>query len=213
MNKPKATQILDDIEKVFPHAGPRLKFSNVFELLVATILSAQSTDEQVNRVTEKLFEKYNKPEQFAKLQIEELEPLVQGCGLYHNKAKSIIEASKVILEKFDGKVPDTLEELVTLPGVGRKTANVVLAVGHHKPGLAVDTHVQRVANRLGIADSKNPDKTELQLKAQIPEERWGRAHHLLIFHGREICKALKPKCHECPLAKVCMENKGKAKKI
>ncbi|MGE5415515.1 MAG: endonuclease III [Acidobacteriota bacterium] len=212
MKKVTAIEILDDLEKVFPHAGPRLNFSNVFELLVATILSAQSTDEQVNRVTEKLFNKYNKPEQFAKLQIEELEPLVQGCGLYHNKAKAIIAASKVILDKYDGNVPDILEELVTLPGVGRKTANVVLAVGHHKPGLAVDTHVQRVSNRLGIADSKNPDKTELQLKAQIPEERWGRAHHLLIFHGREYCKALKPRCAECPLAKVCMDYKGKRTK-
>lgn len=205
MTKPdkRAAQILKVLEQEFPEAGTRLHFSSVFELLVATILSAQSTDEQVNRITADLFKTLNRAEDYAQLEREGLEPLIKGCGLYHNKARGIVEASRLILSKFNGQVPDTLEQLMELPGVGRKTANVVLAVGFGKPGLGVDTHVHRVANRLGIAASKNPDKTELQLKSKIPESQWGQAHHLLIWHGRTYCKALKPRCASCPLSDLC----------
>lgn len=199
----KAARVLSILQKEFPDAGTRLHFNTVFELLVATILSAQSTDEQVNHITDELFKFFNRPEDFAAMEPEELEPLIKGCGLYHNKARGIVDASRIILARFQGQVPDTLEELMELPGVGRKTANVVLAVGFGKPGLGVDTHVHRVANRLGLVTSKSADKTELQLKELIPPREWGKAHHLLIWHGRTYCKAPKPKCDACPLSKLC----------
>lgn len=195
--------MLDILNDEYPGAKTELNFSTVFELLVATILSAQSTDLQVNRITETLFKRYHLPEQFAVLEPEELEPLIKGCGLYRNKAKSLVKAAQVVMERFNGQVPDTLEELMELPGVGRKTANVVLSVGFNKPGLGVDTHVQRVAKRLGLVESKNPQKTELQLKKLIPQEKWGKAHHLLIWHGRYCCQALKPRCTTCILANLC----------
>lgn len=195
--------ILRDLEQVFPEAETRLQFSNVFELLIATILSAQTTDEQVNTITGDLFKQYNTPQELAALSPHELEPLINGCGLFRNKARSIIGASQMILERFGGKVPDSMEELMKLPGVGRKTANVMLSVGFGKPGLAVDTHVQRVSRRLGFAENDNPENTELILKGLIPPRQWGRAHHLLIWHGRAYCQARKPKCDECPIAKRC----------
>lgn len=199
----RAAKVLTILEKEFPNAGTRLHFSTVFELLVATILSAQSTDEQVNHITGELFKSLSRPEDFAAMEPDELEPLIKGCGLYHNKARGIVEASRIILTRFHGQVPDTLEALMELPGVGRKTANVVIAVGFGKPGLGVDTHVHRVANRLGLASSKSADKTEQQLKAIIPPGEWGKAHHLLIWHGRAFCKAPKPKCEACPLSRLC----------
>ncbi len=195
--------ILDQLEAVFPQAETRLRFSTVFELLVATILSAQTTDEQVNRITETLFGFCNTPEQFALMTPQEIEPLVQGCGLYRNKARNIIGASVMILERFEGQVPDTMEQLMELPGVGRKTANVMLSVGFNKPGLAVDTHVQRVARRMGFTETDNPDKTEIILKNLIDPARWGKAHHLLIWHGRSYCRAKKPLCSECPVSELC----------
>ncbi|NLV15818.1 MAG: endonuclease III [Syntrophomonadaceae bacterium] len=195
--------ILKDLKREFPEAETRLQFRNVFELLIATILSAQTTDEQVNTITRALFKQYNTPQEFAGLSPLELEPLINGCGLFRNKARSIIGASQMILERFGGQVPDSMEELMELPGVGRKTANVMLNVGFGKPGLAVDTHVQRVSRRLGFAENDNPEHTELILKSLIPVRQWGRAHHLFIWHGRAYCQAKKPKCHECPIAKRC----------
>ncbi|MGE5395970.1 MAG: endonuclease III [Chitinophagales bacterium] len=201
--KKRTQDILNILEQEFPQARTRLNFTTTFELLVATILSAQSTDEQVNRVTARLFSRYNTPEEFAGLEPTELEDMVKGCGLYRNKAKSIIEASRMIMEHYGGEVPSDLDELIKLPGVGRKTANVVRSVGFGLPGLAVDTHVQRVARRLGLASSENPNQTEQELKSLIPQSRWGKAHHLFIWHGREYCKALKPRCNNCPLSPLC----------
>jgi endonuclease-3 len=203
----RVKEVLNILQKEFPQAGTRLKWNSVFELLVATILSAQTTDDQVNRITGSLFKTYNQPRDFASLTPEQLEPWIKGCGLYRNKARFIIEASRVIIDRFAGQVPDTLEELMELPGVGRKTANVILSVGFGKPGLAVDTHVQRVASRLGFTDSANPEHTEQRLKSMIKPRDWGRAHHLFIWHGRRHCQARKPKCSQCPLSGLCPENK------
>jgi endonuclease-3 len=196
-------QVLERLHQEYPQAGTRLKWNSVFELLVATILSAQTTDNQVNHITATLFKHYNKPQDFAALTPEELEPWIKGCGLYRNKAGFIIEASRMIMDRFAGKVPDTLEELLELPGVGRKTANVILSVGFGKPGLAVDTHVQRVTSRLGFTTGDNPDHTELRLKSLIPPEDWGMAHHLFIWHGRSLCRSRKPRCRQCPLSDLC----------
>lgn len=167
------------------------------------MLSARSTDEQVNTITAELFRHFKQPADFAGLEPVQLEPWIQSCGLYKAKAKSIVETSKLLISRHHGEVPDDFEALLELPGVGRKTANVVLAVGFGKPGLGVDTHVQRVSYRLGLSDSEAPDKTEMQLKASIEPKRWGRAHHLLIWHGRETCKSQKPRCAECVLKKHC----------
>ena len=206
ITKKHVGQVLHILQLEFPQAGTRLKWNSVFELLVATILSAQTTDEQVNRITGSLFQQYDKPEDFAVLTPEQLEPWIKGCGLYRNKARHIVEASQMIIDRFAGQVPDTLEELMELPGVGRKTANVVLSVGFGKPGLAVDTHVQRVAFRLGLTESNNPEQTELRLKSLINPHDWGMAHHLLIWQGRSYCQARKPRCSQCPLLELCPAN-------
>jgi len=202
-NNRRIKRVLEILRREFPQAATRLRWNSVFELLVATILSAQTTDDQVNRITAGLFQRYNSPADFASLRPEELEPLIMSCGLYRNKARNIIQASRLVMERFAGQVPDTMEDLLELPGVGRKTANVILSVGFGKPGLAVDTHVQRVASRLGFTRSDNPEHTEVQLKEMIDPEEWGRAHHLLIWHGREYCQARKPRCEECPIAGEC----------
>lgn len=205
MKKSTAAVILDRLDKEYPDADTMLTFHSVFELLIAVVLSAQSTDEQVNRVTAKLFAAYNQPQDFAAMDIETLEQYIKGVGLYRNKAKNIKELALILIDKYAGQVPAEFEELMKLPGVGRKTANVILAVGFKKPGLGVDTHVQRVANRLGLVNEKNPEKTEAALKKIIPENRWGQAHHLLIFHGRRVCKARKPLCAECVLEDLCQK--------
>lgn len=206
-SKKQVKQVLDRLHQEFPHAGTRLEWKSVFELLVATILSAQTTDEQVNRITKQMFQKYNCPQDFAGLDPEQLEPLIKSCGLYRNKARHIIKASQLIMERFAGRVPDTMEGLLELPGVGRKTANVLLNVGFGKPGLAVDTHVQRVATRLGFTESDNPEQTELRLKSLIDPQEWGKAHHLLIWHGRDYCQARKPRCFECPVSEFCPDKR------
>ncbi len=200
-------QVLDRLRQEFPQAGTRLKWNNVFELLIATILSAQTTDEQVNRVTEELFKKFTCPQDFARLGPEQLEPWIKSCGLYKNKAQHIIRSSRLIIDRFAGQVPDTLEELIELPGVGRKTANVLLSVGFGKPGLAVDTHVQRVSTRLGFSETDNPEQTEMRLKSLIDPQDWGKAHHLLIWHGRKYCRSRKPQCINCPLSELCPTKK------
>ncbi len=201
-----AKKILSKLIIEYPEAGTMLKYSSQFELLVAVVLSAQCTDAQVNKVTEKMFARYRTPEDFAALDILAIEELIHGVGLYKGKARNIKELSRILLEKYDGEVPGDFEALIELPGVGRKTANVVMAVAFNQPGLGVDTHVQRVANRIGMVKTKNPDQTEKELKAIIPIDRWSHAHHLLIFHGRKTCLARKPNCSNCVLESLCQKN-------
>lgn len=196
-------KILEELANLYPHVGPMLNFTTPFELLVATILSAQSTDKQVNRITANLFQEYNCPEDFAALEPEELEEFIKGCGLFRNKSKNIIAASKILIDKYDSQVPSDLETLITLPGVGRKTANVVLSNAFGQDAIAVDTHVFRVANRLGLANSKNPLETEKDLQQTIPKNLWSKAHHWLITHGRQVCTARNPACSECTLGSWC----------
>jgi len=195
-------QILKQLAATYADAVTALEFKNPFELLVATILAAQSTDRQVNLITESLFKKYPDPESFAELSPEILEEDIKMVGLFRNKSRHIVATSRELLLNHHGQVPITREELERLPGVGRKTANVVLSVAFNQPALAVDTHVFRVANRLGLAKAKNPLETEKQLCAIIPEKLWGQAHHWLIYHGR-VCKARNPLCNDCVLAEYC----------
>ncbi len=196
-------EILDILAETYPQAKCELVHRNPFELLVATILSAQTTDKKVNVVTRALFEKYNTPEALLELEQSELENRIKEIGLYRNKAKNIREMCRQLLERHGGEVPSSMEDLVSLSGVGRKTANVVLSNAFGIPALAVDTHVFRVSNRIGLADSSNVLKTEQQLMGAIPRERWSEAHHLLIWHGRRTCDAKRPKCSACPIAGMC----------
>ena len=203
LTKEEVKEVIDILMELFPNAKAELNFSNSFELLVATILSAQCTDVQVNKTTPKLFKDYKTPEDYLKLTEEELGEKIRSCGFYKNKSKNILSTCKLLIENFNGQVPDTLDELMTLPGVGRKTANVVLSNAFSKPAIAVDTHVFRVSNRIGLADSGNVLDTEKDLMKNIDKEMWSKAHHLLIFHGRRICKARKPLCEKCPLTDYC----------
>ncbi|MEG2002058.1 MAG: endonuclease III [Clostridia bacterium] len=203
MLKSKVEEILIELNKVYNNPKAALNFSNTFELLVAVVLSAQCTDVRVNKVTSELFKTYNTPEQFAKLTEDELYPLIKSCGLGNSKAKGIIATSKILVEKFNGQVPGDLETLRTLPSVGRKTANVIASVGFGIPAIAVDTHVFRVANRIGLANANNVLKTEMQLQENIPMEMWSLSHHLLIFHGRNVCKAQNPQCDKCTIKNLC----------
>lgn len=195
--------ILQILEQHYGKSTTALKFGTRFQLLVSTILSAQSTDVQVNKITKDLFTEYPDPKSFLKLSVKELENKIRKIGLYRNKAKSILATSKMLIEEFNSKIPNTREKLMKLPGVGRKTANVVLSVGFNKNAFAVDTHVFRVANRLGLTNSKNPLESEIQLMEVVPEKKWKKAHHWLIWHGRKICKAQKPLCEICPLKNYC----------
>ena len=199
MDKNRAAQIMAELEKLYPEARPELNFTNPFETLVATILSAQCTDKRVNKVTEKLFPMYPDAFTMAKLTPEELEPLIRECGLFRSKAKNIINASKALAEQYGGKVPSNRKELMALPGVGQKTAGVVLLAAFGDDQIPVDTHVFRVSKRLGIADASTPEKVELQLREVLDQKIWSFAHHLLIWHGRRICHAQKPDCAACPL--------------
>lgn len=191
------------LEKEYFGAKPALKFNTNFELLVAVILSAQCTDTRVNIVTERLFKKANTPEKILKLGVSNLEAEIHDCGFFRAKAKHIIETSNILLKEHNGEVPSDFEALIKLPGVGRKTANVILSVAFNKPAIAVDTHVFRVSNRLGLAKGETPLEIEEGLKKIIPEEKWGDFHHYLIWHGRKICTAKKPRCDECFLNKCC----------
>lgn len=204
-------KILEILEATYPDAKCALNHTTPFELLVATILSAQSTDKKVNEVTARLFPKYNTPEAFAALPYEALEEEIKEIGLYRNKAKSIVEMSRKLLEEHDGEVPREREALEALPGVGRKTANVVMSNAFDIPAIAVDTHVFRVANRLGLAyRAKTPLETEKQLMKNIPRQKWSPAHHWLIHHGRAICHARNPRCEACPLLPYCPEGGRRA---
>ena len=187
----------------FPEAKCELNYSNPYELLIAVILSAQCTDKRVNAVTPKLFEFCNDPEKMSKLGVDELIPYIRSCGFYNNKAKSIIECSKALVENYQGVVPSDRDKLQSLVGVGRKTANVVYSEAFGGNAIAVDTHVFRVSNRLGLVNATTPEQTEKQLNEVIPEEYWSKMHHLLIFLGRYVFKAIKPACGECNLKDLC----------
>lgn len=203
MDNKRAQKILDELKKMHPDAGCELNYGTPFELLVAVILSAQCTDKRVNEVTKDLFKKYNTPEQYATMTPAELEPLIHSCGFFHNKAVNIIGAAKGIVDRFGGEVPKTMAELTSLPGVGRKTASVVMTVVFDEPAMPVDTHVFRVSGRLGLSHGKNPEQVEKDLKDLYPPSDWNIVHHTLIFHGRYICKALRPNCSECTLTEYC----------
>ena len=197
------TEALRRLSEAYPDVKPALHFRSPFELLVATMLSAQCTDKQVNKVTDVLYQKYNTAADFAALDYETLEPYIHSCGFFRTKGQNILAMSRILCERYGGEVPKTREELTALPGVGRKTANVVLAFAFGVPAIAVDTHVFRVSNRIGLAEAKDVEKTEQQLMENIPEEKWSEAHHWLIYHGRQVCSAQRPKCDVFTLKEVC----------
>ncbi len=199
MEAVRVEKILSALTELYPEAKAELHFSNPYETLIATILSAQCTDKRVNMVTEKLFALYPDAHAMARLTPEELEPHIKSCGLYHNKAKNIVAASKALVERFDGQVPASRKELMSLPGVGQKTAGVVLLAAFGDDQIPVDTHVFRVSNRIGLANADTPNGVENQLREVLPKEIWSHAHHLLIWHGRRCCAARKPACDRCPL--------------
>ena len=180
-----------------------LDYSNSFQLLISTMLAAQSTDIQVNKVTKSLFKEFPNAHTFLNLTINQLEDKIKTVGLFKSKAKNILATCKILVEKYAGKIPDTREELMGLPGVGRKTANVVLSITTDFDAIAVDTHVFRVSNRIGLAEAKNVLQTEKQLMQKIPQKDWSAAHHWLIWHGRKICKAHRPLCQICFLINMC----------
>ena len=194
---------LEILEETYRGAKPELHFSNPFELLIAVILSAQCTDKRVNITTARLFKKAATPADIVALGISGLEEEIKDCGLFRNKAKNIMATCRTLVEEFGGEVPSDYDTLLKLPGVGRKTANVVTSVAFGRPAIAVDTHVFRIANRLKLAVGETPLAVEKGLMKAIPREKWSAAHHWLIYHGRRVCKANRPLCGECPLADVC----------
>lgn len=203
MTKQTALKILDYLKNRYPNPVPKLEFNSNYQLLVAVILSAQCTDERVNKVTKELFKDHGTPETMLNLSSEQLERAIYSCGFYHNKAKHILSATRDIIQKHGGEVPADFNELRKLAGVGQKTANVVWSVAFNGDAIAVDTHVFRVSNRLGLANANTPNRVEEQLKEIIPKNRWSESHHFLIFYGREVCSAKKPKCSECELSSYC----------
>jgi len=206
--------ILETLARMYPDAECALVHENAFQLLIATILSAQCTDKRVNIITGRLFKKYRTPADFVALTQEQLEAEIRDCGLFHNKAKNILAMCLMLLEQHHGEVPGDLAALIQLPGVGRKTANVVLSNAFGVPAIAVDTHVFRVSHRLGLADerAKTPEHTEQQLMQNIPQEHWSQAHHWLIWHGRLVCDARTPRCDACDLQPYCPAAAGILKK-
>jgi endonuclease III len=199
----KVAAILTLLDELYPRARCSLDFQNPLELLAATVLSAQCTDERVNQVTPELFRKYPTAQAYAQAPVEELENDIRSTGFYRNKAKSLKAACQILAERFGGRIPADLETLVQLPGIGRKTANVILGNAFAIPGMVVDTHVGRVAQRLGLSSQKDPEKIEQDLMALIPRERWIKFSHQLIQHGRGLCQARKPKTELCPLRPYC----------
>ena len=203
MDEQKKKQALQILAQVYADARPALVYSTAYELLVAVILSAQCTDERVNKVTRELFKEHNTPQTMLLLSQQELEGYIFSCGLYRSKAAHILSASRDIVDKFGGKVPSDFAQLKSLAGVGQKTANVVSSVWFEADAIAVDTHVFRVSNRLGLAHANTPLRTEEQLKQAIPQADWSKAHHWLIWHGRKVCHAQNPACSACPLSDCC----------
>jgi endonuclease-3 len=202
--KARALKIIELLEKEHPDAKVALHYKNPLELLVATILSAQATDEQINVITPKLFQKYKTAEDYANAELTELEQDIKSSGFYHNKAKNLKNSAKLLVEKYNSQVPKTMEELVELPGVARKTANIVLFNAYGvTAGVAVDTHVRRLAQRLGLTENSDQNKIEKDLMNIVPKDKWMRITDLLIFHGRRVCDARKPRCDVCVLNKIC----------
>jgi endonuclease-3 len=199
----RAKKIWPILEKTYPNARSALNFKNPFQMLISTILSAQCTDARVNIVTKVVFKKYKSPADWAKADLRQIESDIKSTGFFRNKALNIKNASKAIIERFDGRVPDTMEELVTLPGVGRKTANVVLGNAFGKPAIACDTHVIRLSRRLGLSPNSDPVKLEFDLAEILPKRIWTVFSHALILHGRNFCMARKPDCLNCPIKKYC----------
>lgn len=196
-------QIIRALSKEIPDSKIALQFSTPFELLIATILSAQCTDVRVNEVTKVLFKKYRSPKEFAKVELKALEEDIRPTGFFRNKAKTIQKCCQELLARFNGKVPDTLEALITLPGVGRKTANVLLGNAFGIPGIVVDTHVQRISQRIGLTEKDDPVKIEFDLMEVVPKEEWTHVSNLLIWHGRRTCIARKPHCDQCVIRRWC----------
>ena len=203
MKKDIINRILDILEETYPEAECALDHNNVFQMIVAVALSAQTTDVSVNKVTPGLFAAYPTAEALAEADPEDVAEYIRRIGMYKTKSRNIVSMAKMLVERFDGQVPEDYDSLVSLPGVGRKTANVVLSVGFGHQRIAVDTHVFRVANKIGFVHEKDVLKTELALMEVIPEERWSKTHHSLIFHGRNCCVARKPRCVECPIKAYC----------
>ena len=210
--KKRTKEILEILKEDYPDAKCELNHESPFQLLVATILSAQTTDKKVNEVTETLFRDYPDLDAFLTLSVEELEERIKQIGLYRSKAKNLVMMCNQLKEKFNGEVPKTMEEITSLAGAGRKTANVVLSNAFGVPSIAVDTHVFRVSNRLALADSENVLEVEKQLQKELPKKEWSLTHHLLIFHGRRCCIARNPKCEICNLTKYCKYYKEVKKK-
>ena len=202
--KENVVKIIEELKKMYPDAKCSLDFSTPFEIGIAVMLSAQCTDERVNKITPILFEKYKKPEDYVKASLKEIEEIIKPCGFYKNKAKNLKGYAKDIVEKYNGKMPETMEELIKLPGIGRKSANVIMLEAFNNPqGIAVDTHAKRIANRMGLSKEKEPSKIEQDLIKQVPKKYFKDVNHLLVWHGRQTCNARKPKCEECRVNKYC----------
>ena len=213
-SKKDAVKIMEILKEYYPDATCSLDFTTPFEMLISVMLSAQCTDERVNKTTPNLFKTYNTPEKMANIDIKELEEIIHPCGFYKNKAKNIIACSKRLVEVYNSKVPDNIEDLMTLAGVGRKSANVIMLEAFNKPvGIAVDTHAKRVSNLVGFSKESDPEKIEQDLLKQFPEKYYSDVNHLFVWHGRNTCIARRPKCDICPINKYCDEyNKNKCTK-
>ena len=209
INDSEVKKVLDILGSLYQDDKTMLNFTTPFELLIATILSAQCTDVRVNKITEVLFKEANTPDGIIELGMDRLIEIIKSCGMYNTKSKNIMATCEILVKEYNGEVPNNREELIKLPGVGRKTANVVLSNAFGIPAIAVDTHVFRVTNRIGIVDEKNVEKTEYMLMKRIPEEDWLKAHHQFIYHGRAVCKARGPKCEECEINSYCLFYKNK----
>lgn len=208
MEKEKAIKIIEILKKYYPDATCSLDFDTPFQMVVAVVLSAQCTDERVNKTTPHLFEKHGTPYAVNNMSLEELERIIRPCGFYKNKSKNIKEMAKVLVERYNGRVPDNMEELMTLPGVGRKSANVImLEAFNNSQGIAIDTHAKRIANRVGMSNNKEPEKIEKDILKIVPKEYYKDVNHLLVWHGRKICKARKPECEKCPIKEYCEQFK------
>ena len=208
LDKNKALKLIKLLNETIKNPKTSLKYRNKFTLLTSVVLSAQCTDVNVNNVTKNIYKKYYTPKHFVDLGINKIRNLIKSIGLFNNKAKNLYYLSKILLEKYQSKVPDKFEELILLPGVGRKTANVVLNAAFDKPTIAVDTHVFRVGNRTGLSDGKNPEQVENQLLKILPIKHIKKAHHLILLHGRYTCKSRNPLCKKCVINKICLY-KGK----
>ena len=208
-NRNDAIKIIEKLKEYYPDATCSLDFTTPFEMMISVMLSAQCTDERVNKTTPELFAKYNTPEKMAEADLKDIEKIIHPCGFYKNKAKNIIACSKKLISDFNGIVPDNMEDLQSLPGVGRKSANVIMLEAFKNPqGIAVDTHAKRISNKIGFSKHVEPEKIEKDLLKQIPKEYYYDVNHLFVWHGRKVCSARNPKCNECPVKEFCNEYKN-----